>query len=174
MKTFLSACAVVALTFALGTALFASVGFTPPPPENNAPPKPMNVGAITLMAQKAAPKATGTASLICSKDKKFHVLIMQMSNLDPTAVYTVWLVKMVTVKQNGKDVKKTVMEGVGKAPYTLTVNKKGVAALSAREKDCLPAAGWQTLEVISHPDKNPKNMKDTVPILKGDVAKFVY
>ena len=174
MKNVFTTCALIALSLALGMAALASVGFTPPPPENNKQPAQMNMGTIILAPQKAAPKATGTASLICSKDKKFHALVVQAAKLDPKAVYTIWIVKTVSEKKNGKQVKNTVMEGVGTAPYTLKVEKNGSVALSAQEKDCLPYAGWQKLEIVLHPDKNPKNMKNTVPVLVGDITKFVY
>lgn len=150
--------AVVAIMMA--TAVAASVTFTPPDSS-----KAVDMMTIKLEPQKAVPKASGTASLICNKGNTKHVLTIEAKGLDPKKVYTVWFVKM--VKKDGKEM--PVMEGVGKAPYTLKVDKKGNAKMTYNPSECPAMQGWQMLEIVEHVDKNAKNMamKNLVPVLMG-------
>jgi hypothetical protein len=146
---------VAIVAFAV-SAVMASVTFTPPDSS-----KPVDMATIKLEPQKAAPKASGTASLICNKDNTKHVLTIEAKGLDPKKVYTVWFTKM-----SGK---KMDMAGVGKAPYVLKVDKNGVGKMTYKPTKCPTTQGWQMVEIVDHVDKNAKNMdmKNLVPVLMG-------
>jgi len=186
MKTLISVGAAMALTVTFASALWAVASFEQPgghaqQPKNIprivAPPSQrlatrVNMGTIALKGQKAAPKARGTAMLVCSSDNSQNELTITASGLDSKKLYTVWLMKVVKAKKNGKETPVAVMEGVGDAPYTLTVQKNGTARLATEVKTCLPNAGWKILKVLEHPDKNLKNLKGAVTVMTGDVTKF--
>lgn len=157
-KTTLVAAIVVLVAFA-GSAVLASVTFTPPPASN----KQMNMAMIKLVPQKAAPKASGMASLIANKDKTKCKLAIEVKGLDPKKVYTARLV------QPGDP---APMLGLGKPPYRLKVDGKGTSKLVTADVDVKDMMTWKTIEVIEHKDKNPKNMKSAVPVLIGDATKL--
>ena len=152
------------LLLALTSWLLASVSFTPPNSNQS-----MLMSSIPLMAQAAAPQASGTMAVVSDKAQKKCDITLQARSLDPKKVYTAWFVK--TTKSAGKVTKK--MQGVGKAPYALKVDSKGYAQVMATGLDCKTLLAWQTVEVYQHPDKNPKSMKGVVPVLIGDVSKLV-
>ena len=147
----------------IGSYALASVTFTPPGGS-----KAVTMATIKLKAQKAAPKASGTASLICNKGNTKHVFTLEAKGLDPKKVYTVWFVRSVKVK--GKT--KMEMEGVGKAPYKLKLDAKGNAKLVYSPKDCPAVKKWQQLKIVEHPNKDPKSMKGIIPVLVGDMTKL--
>jgi len=150
------------LVFALASALLASVSFTPPGGSQE-----MMVSSIPLLGQHAAPKANGTVTVVSDKEKKNCTLTLQAAGLDAKKIYTVQYVK--TVK-NGKKTQIT-MQGVGVAPYTLTVDQKGNAQMMYKPTSCADVLAWPTIEVAVHTDNNPKGTKMT-PVLLGDLSKL--
>ncbi len=153
-----TAIAMVLGVLLVAAAATASVTFTPPDSS-----KPVDMATIKLEPQKAAPKASGTASLICNKGNTKHVVTLEAKGLDPKKVYTVRFTKV-----SGK---KTYTAGVGKAPYVLKVDKKGVGKLTYNAPKCPVAEGWQKIEVVEHTDKNPKSTKKLVVVLVGQMPR---
>ena len=121
-----------------------------------------------LVGQKAAPKASGTATLICNKPNTKRAFTIEARGLDTRKVYTMWLIR--TVKKGGKSKKE--MLGLGKAPHVLKVDKKGKAKFVYNPKDCPDITRWQQLKIVEHKDKNAKNMKKIAPVLVGDLTKL--
>ena len=153
---------VLALTLGFVSVLCASVSFMPPGGSQD-----VMMSAIPLLGQTAAPKATGTVTVVSDKDKKNCTVTLQASGLDPKKVYTVHYVKAV---KNGKKTT-TTMEGVGVAPYTLTVDNKGNAQMMYKPASCADVLAWPKIEVVAHPDGNAKGTKIT-PVLVGDLTKL--
>ncbi len=151
-----------ALLTLFGAAVWASVTFTPP---SNGE---LVMHTIKLVAQKAAPKASGTATLICNKPNTKRAFTIEAKGLDPKKVYTMWLIR--TVKKDGKSKKE--MKGLGKAPYVLKVDKKGHAKFVYNPKDCPDITKWQQLKIVEHKDKNAKNMKKIAPVLVANLTKL--
>jgi hypothetical protein len=155
--------AVLTLVAFTVTTVLASVTFTPPDSR-----KPVQLGSVTLISPKGAPKPGGTASFLRNMEKTKYTMTLQASGLDPKKVYTIWFVKM----GKRKDMKDTTMEGIGNPPFTLKVDKKGKAEISYDLKSN-PLEKWTTIEIVAHPDKNPKDMKKAVQVLKGDLTKLM-
>ena len=156
-------------------AVWASVTFTPPDT------KEVRLGTVVLTAEKAAGKASGTATLVCTADLGKGTLTIIASGLDPKKVYTVWLVKMAKpkakpAKMEGKMKMEGMagmeMMGVGKAPYRLPVSDKGYANLAAPVKNCREVV-MQRLEIVEHPTKKATDMKNMVPVFTADLMKMM-
>jgi len=156
-------------------AASASVTFTPPDT------KQVKLGTVALQAEKAAGKAKGTTSLVCSSDMSKGTLTVMASGLDPRKVYTVWLVSMAKPMAKTKPEMKMKsamkmsemkMMGVGKAPYVLPVDAKGYAKLAAPVTNCRSVA-MQMLEIVEHPSKDAKDMKNIVPIFKANLVDMM-
>ena len=146
----------------IGGAVLASVTFTPPGDGE------LLMATVKLVGQKAAPKASGTATLICNKPNTKRAFTIEARGLDTRKVYTMWLIR--TVKKGGKSKKE--MLGLGKAPHVLKVDKKGKAKFVYNPKDCPDITRWQQLKIVEHKDKNAKNMKKIAPVLVGDLTKL--
>jgi hypothetical protein len=89
-------------------------------------------------------------------------------------VYTVWLVKMAKPMAKEKAEMKGAamsMMGVGKAPYVLPVDSKGYAKFTASVADCRSVV-MQKLEIVEHPSKNAKDMKNIVPVFTADMSQM--
>ncbi len=87
MRLHAKALIVVLVLVALGSAVCASVSFTPPGG------KAMYVGSMPLTPAAAAGKATATVTMVCKTDLTTGMMTVQANGLDPKGVYTVWLVK---------------------------------------------------------------------------------
>ena len=103
---------------------------------------------ITL---KAGPHGTGANGEAVIKDKEQgqKEIIISVSGLKPSSVYTVWLVNMKP---------KMDMAGVGGGDYSFKSDDKG----NGHYAGTVPSAElekWQVLEIAHHPDGDPKNMK---------------
>jgi hypothetical protein len=155
--------AVTALVTFVGTIARASVTFTPPDSE-----KKVQMGSVMLKSPTGAVKASGTATFLRNIEKTKYVMTLQVTGLDATKVYTVWFAKM----GGKKDAKGIKMEGVGKTPFTLKVGKGGKAEISY-ELASNPLEKWTTLEIVAHPDKNPRNMSKIVPVMTANMAKLM-
>ncbi len=99
--------------------------------------------SFTLMGQKDAPEASGTATLAGKK------LSVTAKGLKPKAVYSVWFVNM------GATMTKA---GVGKAPYSFRTDSKGNAKYAAT-LDQSPEGKWQSLMIVRHPTGDPRDME---------------
>jgi len=143
------------------SVISASVTFTPPDKNK------VMMSSVKLTPQKAAPKASGTVTLVANPGMSKFALTIEARGLDPKQVYTAWLTK--TVKVKGKT--QMQEQGVGTAPYTLKVDKKGTAS-TVYNLTYDPRTKWDSLIVIEHPDKNPKSMKGTVIVLTADVTQL--
>jgi hypothetical protein len=152
----------VALTLALVSVLAASVSFMPP-----GGTKKMLLSAIPLLAQTAAPKASGTVTVVSDMEKKNGTLTLQAKGLTPGKVYTVHFMKTVTT--GGKS--RTTMQGVGTAPYTLTVDSKGNGQMMYQPPSIASMMAWQRIGVFMHPDNKPTGTNMT-PVLLGDLSKL--
>ena len=162
MRTIGIAGIAVALTLMLVSPLFASVSFTPPGGAQE-----MMMSSIPLLGQPAAPKASGTVTVVSDNAKEHCTLTLQAKGLDPKKVYTVHYVK--TVK-NGSKVQ-TTMQGIGAAPYTLKVDSKGDAQMMYQPANCAAILAWPMIEVFVHSDNNPNGTK-MAPVLVGNLSKL--
>lgn len=154
---------LVIFVLGLSSLLFASVTFTPP-----SSAKPMNMAMIALKPQQAAPKASGMVSLVSDQSKTKCTFAVEAKGLDPKQVYTAWFVGL---KTSGGRYDTSKMQGIGSAPYTLKVDSTGTAKLTINGS-CTDVLKWQKLEIIQHPDKNPKNMKNMRLALVGDLTQL--
>jgi nitrogen fixation protein FixH len=164
MRRYAKAIIAVLALAALGSAVCASVSFTPPSG------KAMYVASMPLEATKAAGKATATVTMVCRTDLTTGMMTVQANGLDPKGVYTVWLVK--TIPAKGQQKAKTEMTGVGKAPYQMAVTAKGFANLKADVANCKEAV-MQRLEVVKHPSGGPTQMSGIVPVFSADLSKLL-
>jgi hypothetical protein len=163
-KTPFALVALAVLVAAVSSLVTASVTFTPP-----ASTKPMSMGMIQLAPQSAAPKSSGMASLMSDKAMTKCTFVLMAKGLNPKSVYTVWFASPVGAKTRAEQMK---MQGIGTAPYTLKVDSKGNAKLVSQSTSCSSVTKWQKVEIVSHPDKNPKNLAKSVPVLVGDLTKL--
>jgi hypothetical protein len=152
----------VVVTMMIASVIWASVTFTPPGSTQK-----MLMSSLPMRASSAAPKASGVLSIVSNPAMTKFDLTVEARGLDPKKVYTVSFVN--TTMVNGKS--KTQMSGIGTAPYAVKPDSKGYAKVAV-SVNYDPRKKWQTVEIVEHPDKNPKNMNKIVPILTGDVNKL--
>ena len=83
--------------------------------------------------------------------------------LKPSSVYTVWLTNPATPYGNairralGIDSNYFRTDGAGNGRYVTTANEDDLQ-------------GWRFLDIDYNPDGNPKNTKDMITILRGDMV----
>ncbi len=162
LSTRLLLTALAVLLFA--SVLGASVSFTPPSG------KKMYVASLTLEPASSAGKATATATMVCQADLTKGMLTLQATGLDPKQAYTARLVKQIPAK--GAQKARTQVTGLGKAPYQLKVTDKGFGNLMANLANCKDAV-TQRLEIVAHPNGNPKDTNGTTVVFTGDLAKML-
>jgi hypothetical protein len=75
-------------------------------------------------------------------------LTIQVKDLKPASVYTVWYVNMEPKEE---------MAGVGSAPYAFKTDRQGKATFKAA-LDESPVGKWQMLVIVRHPTGDPKDM----------------
>jgi len=118
---------------------------------------PASAAEMTVML-KPGPDGKGASGTAVIRDKAgMKEVAITMSGLKPDAVYTVWLVN------KGHT-------GLGKPDYDFKADSKGnavYAATIAREE----IEKWEGLDIVRHPDGNPKNMKNIKSALKGELKK---
>lgn len=103
-------------------------------------------------------KVDGSAKIENVEDNQ-RKISLDFQNLEPNAVYTVWLV-------NEKP--EMSMTGLGTGDYSFQTGADGQGTYSALI-GAPELNKWQTLKVVLHPDGNPKNMKDIKTALKGEL-----
>lgn len=152
---------IMMIVILTATVVIASVTFTPPDSST-----PVDMATIKLDPQKAAPKASGTASLICNKENTTHVFTIEVKGLNPGKVYTAWFAKMSDSE--------IVMAGIGKTPYILKVDRSGYARMTYSPTKCPAKQGWQMIEIAEHADKNARNtdVKNLIPVLIGKMINL--
>ena len=163
-KTTLVAVMVVLVAFA-ASAVLASVTFTPPPASN----KQMNMAMIKLVPQKAAPKASGMASLIANKDKTKCKLAIEVKGLDPKKVYTILLTRPA---KNGQQQSKVDVQGIGAPPYRLKIDSKGRGKVVSQDMDVKTMMTWKDIQIIEHKSGDPNDDKRIDYALLGDATKL--
>ena len=77
-----------------------------------------------------------------------RALTIQLKDLKPTSVYTVWFVNMKPKEE---------MAGVGNAPYSFKTDQQGTATFKATLGE-RPFGKWQMLVIVRHPTGDPKDM----------------
>ena len=110
---------------------------------------------LPLMATKAHPNASGTASF--SQDG----LSLQAKGLQPDKVYTVWFVNMKPKKHE---------TGAGNPPYMFKKDSNGNGLYESRLSD-LPFGKWAMLMVVLHPNCDPMDMKNMVGALSTKIPE---
>ena len=110
---------------------------------------------LPLMATKAHPNASGTASF--SQDG----LSLQAKGLQPDKVYTVWFVNMKPKKHE---------TGAGNPPYMFKTDSNGNGLYESRLSD-LPFGKWAMLMVVLHPNGDPMDMKNMVGALSTKIPE---
>ncbi len=75
-------------------------------------------------------------------------LIIQVRDLKPASVYTVWYVNMQPKEE---------MAGVGTAPYAFRTDRQGKATFKATLAES-PVGKWQMLVIVRHPTGDPMDM----------------
>lgn len=110
---------------------------------------------IPLMAAKAHPGASGTASLSDGS------LSIQAQGLRSNGVYTVWFVNMKPKKHEA---------GAGTPPYMFKTDSQGVGTYSSSLTES-PFEKWQMLMIMLHPNGDPTDMKNMVGALSANVPK---
>ena len=110
---------------------------------------------LPLMATKAHPNASGTASF--SQDG----LSLQAKGLQPDKVYTVWFVNMKPKKHE---------IGAGSPPYMFKTDSNGNGLYESRLSD-LPFGKWAMLMVVLHPNGDPMDMKNMVGALSTKIPE---
>lgn len=112
-------------------------------------------GNLPLMASKAHPNATGTASF--SKDS----LSIQAKGLQPGKVYTVWFVNMKPKKHE---------IGAGNPPYMFKTDSNGNGIYETHLSE-LPFGKWAVLMIVLHPNGDPTDMKNMVGALSTKIPE---
>lgn len=112
-------------------------------------------GEHAMMPAKANPKAN--AKLNLSKDK----IQIKAEGLKPNSVYTVWFVNMSP---------RMGMAGVGAPPHMFKTDAQGKGSYEAALKKS-PFGKWQMVEVVLHPNGNPRDMNNMVKALTAKVQK---
>ncbi len=113
------------------------------------------------MVFKAGPAGKGAHVEAVIKDagQDQKEITIEFKGLKPNAVYTVWLVNMNPQMD---------MIGVGSGDYSFKSDDKGnghyTATVSTAE-----LRKWQMLEIVHHPDGDPKNMKKMGVVFKADL-----
>ena len=97
---------------------------------------------ITLNRSQGVQGGSGEA-LIADR-----ALTIQLKDLKPTSVYTVWFVNMKPKEE---------MAGVGNAPYSFKTDQQGTATFKATLGE-RPFGKWQMLVIVRHPTGDPKDM----------------
>ena len=97
---------------------------------------------IALNRSKGVQSGSGEAVIVD------RALTIQVKDLKPTSVYTVWFVNM-TPKEE--------MAGVGNAPYSFKTDQQGTATFKATLAEP-PFGKWQMLVIVRHPTGDPKDM----------------
>jgi len=110
---------------------------------------------LPLMATKAHPNASGTASF--SQDG----LSLQAKGLQPDKVYTVWFVNMKPKKHE---------TGAGKPPYMFKTDSNGNGIYETHLSE-LPFGKWAVLMVVLHPNGDPTDMKNMVGALSAKIPE---
>jgi len=110
---------------------------------------------LPLMATKAHPNASGTASF--SQDG----LSLQAKGLQPDKVYTVWFVNMKPKKHE---------IGAGNPPYMFKTDSNGNGLYESRLSD-LPFGKWAMLMVVLHPNGDPMDMENMVGALSTKIPE---
>lgn len=77
-----------------------------------------------------------------------RTLTIEVRDLKPTSVYTVWFVNMKPKEE---------MAGVGNAPYAFKTDRQGSATFKATLAEP-PVGKWQMLVIVRHPTGDPKDM----------------
>ncbi len=112
-------------------------------------------GNLPLMASKAHPNATGTASF--SEDS----LSIRAKGLQPSKVYTVWFVNMKPKKHE---------IGAGNPPYMFKTDANGNGVYETHLSE-LPFGKWAVLMVVLHPNGDPTDMKNMVGALSTKIPE---
>jgi hypothetical protein len=110
---------------------------------------------LPLMATKAHPNASGTASF--SQDG----LSIRAKGLQPDKVYTVWFVNMKPKKHE---------IGAGNPPYMFKTDSNG-NGLYESHLSALPFGKWAMLMVVLHPNGDPMDMKNMVGALSAKIPE---
>ena len=110
---------------------------------------------LPLMATKAHPNASGTASF--SQDG----LSIRAKGLQPDKVYTVWFVNMKPKKHE---------IGAGNPPYMFKTDSNGNGLYESHLSD-LPFGKWAMLMVVLHPNGDPMDMKNMVGALSTKIPE---
>ena len=110
---------------------------------------------LPLMATKAHPNASGTASF--SQDG----LSIRAKGLQPDKVYTVWFVNMKPKKHE---------IGAGNPPYMFKTDSNGNGLYESHLSD-LPFGKWAMLMVVLHPNGDPMDMKNMVGALSAKITE---
>ena len=110
---------------------------------------------LPLMATKAHPNASGTASF--SQDG----LSIRAKGLQPDKVYTVWFVNMKPKKHE---------IGAGNPPYMFKTDSNGNGLYESHLSD-LPFGKWAMLMVVLHPNGDPMDMKNMVGALSAKIPE---
>ena len=111
--------------------------------------------SLPLMASKAHPNATGTASF--SKDS----LSIQAKGLQPGKVYTVWFVNMKPTKHE---------IGAGNPPYMFKTDSNGNGIYETHLSE-LPFGKWAVLMIVLHPNGDPTDMTNMVGALSTKIPE---
>jgi hypothetical protein len=77
-----------------------------------------------------------------------RTLTIQVKDLKPASVYTVWFVNMGPKEE---------MAGVGNAPYSFKTDQQGTATFKATLAES-PFGKWQMLVIVRHPTGDPMDM----------------
>ena len=110
---------------------------------------------LPLMATKAHPNASGTASF--SQDG----LSIRAKSLQPDKVYTVWFVNMKPKKHE---------IGAGNPPYMFKTDSNGNGIYETHLSE-LPFGKWAVLMVVLHPTGDPTDMKNMVGALSTKIPE---
>ena len=110
---------------------------------------------LPLMATKAHPNASGTASF--SQDG----LSLQAKGLQPDKVYTVWFVNMKPKKHE---------IGAGNPPYMFKTDSNGNGKYETHLSE-LPFGKWAVLMIVLHPNGDPTDMKNMVGALSTKIPE---
>jgi hypothetical protein len=91
-----------------------------------------------------------------------RVFSINVYHLKPSSVYTVWL-----LNEYGPGQRQTYFLGVGTNSFRTNADGKGRYVTTTNEYDI---EYWRFIEVDYHPDNDPRNTKDMVPVLQGDLV----
>lgn len=131
------------------------------PPVNAKPEKEHHDGITTsvwtLVAEDEADKAKGKARVACYSDDK-DSFRLDVTGLRPKSVYTVWFT---TSSKAGAE-----RAGVGNEPFSFKTGGGGTVLYQAPLTSC-PLARFKWVEIRLHPDGDPKNVDNSIRVLKA-------